>query len=84
MLGNGGLQASVHDMARLGIELLDGQILSATDREDIWALQGSWAYGWNVGSAANAGERWVGKSGGQPKGLGRTGWCTPMTTPSQC
>ena len=68
----GGLQASVHDMARLGIELLDGQILSATDREDMWALQGSWAYGWNVGSAANAGERWVGKSGAQPGA--RTYW----------
>lgn len=61
----GGLQASAHDVATLGLRLLDGSILSAADRTELWTPQGSRSYGWDVGTA-QSGERAVSKTGGQP------------------
>lgn len=61
----GGLQASARDVATLGLRLLDGSILSAADRTELWTPQGTRSYGWDV-STADSGERMVGKPGGQP------------------
>jgi CubicO group peptidase (beta-lactamase class C family) len=62
----GGLQASASDLARLGLGLLDGTLLDPADRDEMWTLVGGYAYGWGVDTADHAGERLVGKSGGQP------------------
>ncbi len=61
----GGMQASANDMAEFGLQLLDGSILTADERDDLWDPIGSYAYGWDVG-AADTGELTVGKAGGQP------------------
>lgn len=61
----GGLQASARDLAQFGLRLLDGSVLSAADRTELWTPIGNRAYGWDVGTA-DSGERVVGKAGGQP------------------
>ena len=45
--------------------ILDGTILSEDQREEMWDPIGSYAMGWDVGSA-DSGQRVVGKAGGQP------------------
>lgn len=62
--GGGGMQASAKDMAYLGMGLLNGSILSTTQRQAMWTPIGSYAYGWDVGS--QSGHKVVGKAGGQP------------------
>jgi CubicO group peptidase (beta-lactamase class C family) len=61
----GGLQSSVADMGRFGLRLLGEQILTADELDELWDPNGSYALGWGV-SSAESGERYVGKSGGQP------------------
>ncbi len=61
----GGMQASANDMAEFGLQLLDGSILTADEREELWNPIGSYASGWEVGTA-DTGERTVGKDGLQP------------------
>lgn len=61
----GGLESSALDLARLGLGILDGTILTTTQREKMWNPIGSYGYGWDVGTA-DSGERVVGKAGGQP------------------
>src|SRR5215208_2688564 len=61
----GGLVSSARDLVRFGDGILDGTILTAAQRTTLWTPIGSYAYGWDVGSAAG-GQRVVGKSGGQP------------------
>ncbi len=62
----GGLEASAYDVARMGIKLMDGQILSAASLADMWTPpdgQSSYALGWNVGT--EAGRQVVAKDGAQ-------------------
>jgi CubicO group peptidase (beta-lactamase class C family) len=61
----GGLVSSARDLVRFGDRILDGTILTAAQRTTLWTPIGSYAYGWDVGSA-DGGQRVVGKSGGQP------------------
>jgi CubicO group peptidase (beta-lactamase class C family) len=61
----GGLVSSARDLVRFGEGILDGTILTAAQRTTLWTPIGSYAYGWDVGSA-DGGQRVVGKSGGQP------------------
>ena len=61
--GGGGTESSAYDLARFGIKLLNGEILSAanvtamTTKPDNLA---NYAYGWDIGTGVFA------KSGGQP------------------
>ena len=62
----GGFVSSARDLTRFGAGILDGTILSEDQREAMWTPPaGSYAYGWDVGSA-DSGELVVGKAGGQP------------------
>ena len=61
----GGFVASARDLNRFGAGILDGTILTAAQRTTMWTPIGSYAYGWDVGTADN-GQRVVGKAGGQP------------------
>ena len=62
----GGLVSTARDLVRFGNGILDGTILTAAQRTTLWTPIGGYAYGWDVGTADHAGERVVGKSGGQP------------------
>ncbi|HVM05627.1 MAG TPA: serine hydrolase [Acidimicrobiales bacterium] len=63
----GGLQSTAPDLVRLGLSVLDGRIVDDTAREDMWTPPaGSYAYGWDVGTADDKTTRVVGKAGGQP------------------
>lgn len=62
----GGLEASAYDLARMGIKLLDGQILSDASLTDMWTPpdgQSSFALGWSTGS--DDGHQVVAKDGKQ-------------------
>ena len=61
----GGFVSSSRDLTRFGMGILDGTILSEDQREEMWDPIGSYAMGWDVGTA-DGGQRVVGKSGGQP------------------
>jgi CubicO group peptidase (beta-lactamase class C family) len=61
----GGLVSTARDLVRFGDGILDGTILTPAQRTTLWTPIGSYAYGWDVGSAAG-GQRVVGKPGGQP------------------
>ena len=61
----GGFVSSSRDLTRFGMGILDGTILSEDQREEMWDPIGSYAMGWDVGTA-EGGQRVVGKSGGQP------------------
>jgi CubicO group peptidase (beta-lactamase class C family) len=63
--GGGGFVSSPRDLTRFGARILDGTILTEDQREEMWTPIGSYAIGWDVGSA-DSGERMVGKAGGQP------------------
>ncbi len=63
--GGGGFVSSPRDLTRFGMGILDGTILSEDQREEMWDPIGSYAMGWDVGTADN-GQRVVGKAGGQP------------------
>ncbi len=61
----GGFVSSARDLNRFGAGILDGTILTAAQRTTMWTPIGSYAYGWDVGTADH-GQRVVGKAGGQP------------------
>ncbi len=61
----GGFVSSARDLTRFGARVLDGTILTAAQRTTMWTPIGSYAYGWDVGTA-DGGQRVVGKAGGQP------------------
>jgi CubicO group peptidase (beta-lactamase class C family) len=61
----GGFVSSARDLTRFGTGILDGTILTEDQREEMWDPIGSYAIGWDVGTA-DSGERVVGKAGGQP------------------
>ncbi len=63
--GGGGLVSTAPDLVSFANKILDGTILNAAQRTTLWSPIGSYAYGWDVGSGP-AGERLVGKAGGQP------------------
>jgi CubicO group peptidase (beta-lactamase class C family) len=46
-------------------KILDGTLLTPAQRTTLWSPIGSYAYGWDV-SSGPAGQRLVGKAGGQP------------------
>ncbi len=63
----GGLVGSAFDLARLGIKLLDGDILSQSSLDTMWTAPdglGNYALGWSTGT--EDGTRVVAKNGGQP------------------
>ena len=62
----GGLVSSAIDLVRFGNGILNGSILTAAQRTTLWTPIGSYAYGWNIGTADEGGQRVVGKSGRQP------------------
>lgn len=64
----GGLEASVYDMARLGMALLENDLLSADSLNDLWTMPDNLcnfaAYGWFVGVDSN-GVSFAQANGGQ-------------------
>ncbi len=63
----GGIEASAYDLARMGIKLIDGQILSAASLNDMWTPpdnQSSYAEGWST-NTTDAGTPIVAKDGAQ-------------------
>jgi CubicO group peptidase (beta-lactamase class C family) len=65
--GGGGTESSAYDLARFGIKLLDGSILSNTNMTTMTTKPdnaANYAYGWDTGT--DSGQTVFAKSGGQP------------------
>jgi CubicO group peptidase (beta-lactamase class C family) len=65
--GGGGTESSAYDLARFGVKLLNGEILSKTDMTAMTTdpdNAANYAYGWDTGT--DSGEKVFAKSGGQP------------------
>ncbi len=61
----GGLVSTAPDLVSFANKILDGTLLTPAQRTTLWTPIGSYAYGWDV-STGPAGQRLVGKAGGQP------------------
>jgi CubicO group peptidase (beta-lactamase class C family) len=63
----GGMESSAYDLARFGIKLMDGSILSSTNLATMTTKpdnKSNYAFGWDTGT--DSGQKVFAKSGGQP------------------